>query len=112
MVGYRQVLVFIIPFCSKYALQARQSVRGGSNGSSNNHHEAANLAAGDIALLKAGDRVPADGRLLAATALEIDESSLTGESIPIDKVSRALVKPEAPLAERRNLAFMNTVVTR
>lgn len=74
--------------------------------------DAATLVPGDIVLLEAGDRIPADGRLLAAHALEIEEAALTGESHPVSKVTDALVTADLPLAERINLLYMNTVVTR
>ena len=67
---------------------------------------------GDIVLLDAGDRVPADGRLIAAFSLEIDESTLTGESLPDGKQVAGLAKPDTPLAERLNMTYMNTMVTR
>ena len=70
------------------------------------------LVPGDIVLLEAGDRIPADGRLIHAASLAIDESSLTGESMPAQKDASASVSPEAPLAERQNMAFMNTLMTR
>ena len=70
------------------------------------------LVTGDIVLLDAGDRVPADGRLIAAFSLEINESTLTGESLPVGKQVSALAKPDTPLAERLNMAYMNTMVTR
>jgi Ca2+-transporting ATPase len=73
---------------------------------------AAQLVPGDIVLLEAGDRVPADGRLVATHNVEIDEAALTGESHPVDKDAGATVSEDAPLAERINMAFMNTVVTR
>ena len=67
---------------------------------------------GDIILLEAGDRIPADGRLLEGHQLEIDEAALTGESHAVAKQVEPLSDPEAVLAERINLVFMNTVVTR
>lgn len=70
------------------------------------------LVPGDIVLLEAGDRIPADGRFLVAHALEVDESSLTGESLPTVKRLPALADPELPVGDRANLGFMNTVVTR
>lgn len=70
------------------------------------------LVPGDIVLLEAGDRIPADGRLIQAASLAIDESSLTGESLPVQKDASASVPSEAPLAERQNMAFMNTLMTR
>jgi Ca2+-transporting ATPase len=69
------------------------------------------LVAGDLLLLEEGDRVPADCRILEAKALEVDESALTGESVPMQKDAET-IKDELPLAERRNMAFMSTVVTR
>ena len=70
------------------------------------------LVPGDIVLLEAGDRVPADGRLIQAASVAIDKSSLTGESQPAQKDAGAPVRLDAPLAERQNMAFMNTLVTR
>ncbi|HEX5615525.1 MAG TPA: cation-translocating P-type ATPase, partial [Acidimicrobiia bacterium] len=69
------------------------------------------LVPGDVVLVEAGDRVPADGRIVVAASLEIDESALTGESTPVTKSVDA-VSPGAPLAERSSMAHMNTVVTR
>lgn len=69
------------------------------------------LVPGDVVLLEAGDRVPADGRLRAAPSLEIDESTLTGESTPSAKRLDP-VAIEAGVADRRGSAFMNTTVTR
>ena len=67
---------------------------------------------GDILLLEAGDRVAADGRLWLAAGLEIDESALTGESQPAGKQSALRVAADAPLGDRLNLAYMNTLLTR
>ncbi len=69
------------------------------------------LVPGDIVLLEAGDRVPADGRLVEAHQLEIDESSLTGESLAVRKTVQP-VAADAALADRSCMALMNTVVTR
>ena len=70
------------------------------------------LVPGDIVLLEAGDRVPADGRLVETHSLEIDESALTGESHTVGKHVEKMADAATPLAERTNMAFMNTVVTR
>jgi Ca2+-transporting ATPase len=71
----------------------------------------ADLVPGDIVLLEAGDKVPADGRLLLAANLEVVEAALTGESQAAGKHTQPL--PAAtPLAERSNMLFMNTVVSR
>lgn len=70
------------------------------------------LAPGDIVVLDAGDRVPADGRIIVAHGLEVDESSLTGESHAVGKRAAVLHDEGAPLAERENMLYMNTTVTR
>ncbi|HET9345614.1 MAG TPA: cation-transporting P-type ATPase [Candidatus Limnocylindrales bacterium] len=69
------------------------------------------LVPGDIVNIEAGDLVPADGRILTAATLEIDESALTGESVPVSKQVEA-VAADAALGDRVDLAFMNTQVTR
>ncbi len=73
---------------------------------------ASQLVPGDIVLLEAGDRVPADGRLLGAHNLEADESALSGESQTVQKCVAALAETELPLGDRLNLLFMNTVLAR
>jgi magnesium-transporting ATPase (P-type) len=70
----------------------------------------ADLVPGDIVLLEAGERVPADLRLLRANALRIDESLLTGESVPVDKQVEAVAE-EAAVADRRCMAFGGSLVT-
>jgi P-type Ca2+ transporter type 2C len=67
---------------------------------------------GDVLLLEAGDNVCADGRLSLAAGLEIDESSLTGESQPVTKQVAMLAAADAPLGDRSNMAYMNTLLTR
>jgi len=69
------------------------------------------LVPGDIVILDAGDKIPADGRIISAHTLEIDESSLTGESIPVAKQTQPL-PAHLPLAERNNMVYMNNAVTR
>src|SRR5512136_350696 len=74
--------------------------------------EAEGLVPGDIVLMEAGNLVPADGRLFIAATLEIEEAALTGESVATLKDTAAITKPEVPLGDRINMAFMNTSVTR
>jgi P-type Ca2+ transporter type 2C len=74
--------------------------------------EAEALVPGDIVLLEAGDRVPADARVLAAHNAEVAEAALTGESHAVGKHAGLLSSGEHALAERLNMVFMNTVVTR
>ena len=73
---------------------------------------AEDIVPGDVALLEAGDRVPADGRLWVAAGLEIDESALTGESQPAGKQVAPLPAADVPLGDRSNMAYMNTLLTR
>jgi Ca2+-transporting ATPase len=70
------------------------------------------LVPGDIVILDAGDLVPADGRITGAHNLEVDESSLSGESHALGKQIAGLQEPDLPLAERQNMLYMNTVVVR
>jgi Ca2+-transporting ATPase len=76
--------------------------------------DATTLTPGDVVLLEAGDRVPADGRLLVAASVAVDESALTGESVPVDKTSDVLASSAARMVigDRHNEAFMNTTVVR
>src|SRR5262245_7316309 len=69
------------------------------------------VVVGDVVLLSAGDQVPADGRIVAASALQIDESALTGESTPADKESATLPPGGLGPGDQVNMAFMNTPVT-
>ncbi len=71
---------------------------------------AAELVPGDIVLIASGDKVPADLRLLRCRNLQIDESALTGESVPVDKDS-APAGADAVIAERHGMAYSGTVVT-
>ncbi len=68
------------------------------------------IVPGDILILKTGDRIPADARLLHANELQIDESALTGESFPVPKEQRHLTGT-VPLAERTNMVFQGTTIT-
>jgi len=70
------------------------------------------LVPGDVILLENGDKVPADGRILHATGLDVEESSLTGESVPASKQAHLLVEVLAPIGDRRNMVYMGTLVTR
>ncbi len=72
--------------------------------------EAANVVRGDIVILRSGDKVPADMRLFQVKEARIDESSLTGESVPVQKNTEEL-PPETTLAERVNMAYAGSLVT-
>ena len=71
------------------------------------------LVVGDIVLLEAGDAVPADGRLIEAASLKIEEAALTGESVPVTKETGALSKNnngQVPLGDRKNMAYTGSSV--
>lgn len=74
--------------------------------------EATALVPGDIVNLESGDLVPADGRLLRSATLETQEAALTGESAPVAKDAGRITDPDTALADRTNLVFQNTLVTR
>ncbi|MCA9905493.1 MAG: HAD-IC family P-type ATPase, partial [Anaerolineae bacterium] len=73
--------------------------------------DAEQIVPGDILLLDGGDVVTADARLLEAAKLQVNESSLTGESIPVDKHIKPIAA-DAPMAERSNMVFKGTAITR
>src|SRR5512141_2607245 len=66
------------------------------------------LVPGDVVLLEAGNFVPADLRLIESVNLKIDESSLTGESVAVEKQATGTLKPDVPLSDRHNAAYMST----
>jgi Ca2+-transporting ATPase len=70
------------------------------------------LVPGDVVLMEAGNLVPADGRIILAATLEIEEAALTGESLPVGKSAEPVVGTEVPLGDRTCMAYMNTSVTR
>jgi P-type Ca2+ transporter type 2C len=70
------------------------------------------LVPGDVVSIEAGDIVPADGRLLRAATLEVAESALTGESLPVGKDTDPVADADTPLGDRTGMVYMNTNVTR
>jgi P-type Ca2+ transporter type 2C len=70
------------------------------------------LVPGDIISFEAGDKIPADGRLLVAATLEIEEAALTGESTPVSKSVNPVEGDDVPLGDRVDMAYMNSTVTR
>ena len=74
--------------------------------------DAEELVPGDVVLMEAGNRVPADGRICVAATLEIEEAALTGESLPVAKGTDPVAGVEVALGDRVCMAYMNTSVTR
>ncbi len=90
----------------KLAAPESQVLRGGHRVSI----PAAELVPGDIVFLEAGNYIPADLRLLEAVNLRVDEASLTGESLPVEKNAQTRLEADIPLGDRKNTAFMGTLV--
>jgi Ca2+-transporting ATPase len=72
---------------------------------------ASQLVPGDIVVLEAGNFIPADIRLLEAVNMKVDEASLTGESLPVEKNAALVLDQDIPLGDRKNTSFMGTVVS-
>ena len=72
------------------------------------------LVPGDVGILEAGDAVPADGRLLESASLKIEEAALTGESVPVEKITQAIGlrqgDKDVPLGDRKNMVYMGSTV--
>jgi Ca2+-transporting ATPase len=66
---------------------------------------------GDVLLLRAGDRVSADGRVIEAFSLQVEESALTGESVPVEKRAEAITSDALPLGDRVNMVYAGTAVS-
>lgn len=74
--------------------------------------DASKIVPGDIVILREGDKVPADLRLIETDNLEVDEANLTGESTPIEKEHNIVLSKDVPLTERKNMVFAGTFVVR
>ena len=69
------------------------------------------VCVGDIVMLDAGDYMSADGRLLESHSLQMNESSLTGESLPVDKITNVIEQSDLPIGDRKNMVFSGSFVT-
>ncbi len=112
-VGLNVIVGYFQEFRAQRALeQLRKVVTQYATVKRNNHEiqiETDQLVPGDLVILKAGDKVPADIRLIKLTDLKVNEASLTGESYPVDKITAAL--PSAVIiAEQKNKVFMGTTI--
>jgi Ca2+-transporting ATPase len=91
----------------KQAVRVAQVIRNGSE----QEIPAADLVPGDVVILAAGARVPADGRIVECARLQIEESALTGESHAVTKMTDPLDDEQATLGDRINMSFMGTTIT-
>src|SRR5262245_36431209 len=69
------------------------------------------LVPGDIVLVEAGNYIPADMRVVESVNLKVEEASLTGESVPVDKFADVVLDKDIPIGDRKNTGFMSTMVT-
>lgn len=72
---------------------------------------ASDLVPGDVIVLKAGDKIPADGRLIEAFNLRVEEAALTGESLAVDKTTEKIDGHNIPLGDRKNCVYMGTAIS-
>ena len=91
----------------KQSVRVAHVIRGGVQG----EIPAAELVPGDLVVLAAGERVPADGRIIECARLQIEEAALTGESHAVTKSSDTLDDQHAALGDRLNMAFLGTTIT-
>jgi len=91
----------------KQAVPVAHVIRDGAE----NEIPAADLVPGDVVVLSAGARVPADGRIVESARLQIEEAALTGESHAVTKTSEVLDDKDASLGDRLNMAFLGTTIT-
>lgn len=114
IVVFSALLGFIQEFRAKRALESLKKmlaetirlIRDGEEKEINSE----NVVPGDVIVLEAGDRVPADGRLLEVASLKCDESHLSGESLPVEK-NRDVLPQDTSVADRSNMVFTGSVVT-
>ncbi|MCF8240737.1 MAG: cation-translocating P-type ATPase [Melioribacteraceae bacterium] len=109
------VLGFIQEFQAGKAIESLQKMAAPNATALRNGIEtiipASELVPGDIIILATGDKIPADSRIIEAKNLKIDEAALTGESLPVEKISKLIDDDEAPIGDRVNLLFKGTSVT-
>ncbi|MBN2198334.1 MAG: cation-translocating P-type ATPase [Candidatus Aminicenantes bacterium] len=114
IVAFSAVLGFLQEFKAEKALESLKKMLSPTCTVVRDGHEreipSKDLVPGDIVLLEAGDRIPADARLAEVPTLKCDEAALTGESVPVTKHCGAL-PAETRISDRRNMVFAGTVVT-
>ncbi len=115
IVLFAVLLGFIQEFRSERAIEALRKISAPEatvlRGDEEIDVPAREIVLGDIILLRAGDRMPADARLIEAVNLQVEEAALTGESVPVEKNTAALNNPGLALGDRKNMVFAGTAAT-
>jgi len=115
IVLFAVLLGFIQEYRAERAIEALRQMAAPSASAIRDGQEQAlparDLVPGDIILLRAGDKIPADGRLIEAVNLQIEEAALTGESVPVEKLTAALAGTDLAVGDRRNMAYAGTAAT-
>ncbi|MEE4567242.1 calcium-translocating P-type ATPase, SERCA-type [Paenibacillus polymyxa] len=110
------ILGFVQEFRAERSLRALRQLSAPTakvlRGGKQVHVQARELVVGDIVLLESGDRIPADVRWLSTNGCDVEESALTGESVPVSKHCRPIHAAEVPLGDQKNIGFMGTMMTR
>jgi P-type Ca2+ transporter type 2C len=115
IVGINAVIGYVTESQAERSIQSLRGVTRPSvlalRDGRNQEIQAENIVPGDILVLKPGSYVAADARLIYADRLRVDESTLTGESMPVEKNTATIESLQVPLADRSNMVFMGTLVT-
>jgi len=115
IVLFAVLLGFVQEYRAERAIEALRQMAAPTATVMRDHEErnipARELVPGDMILLRAGDKIPADARLTEAINLQIEEAALTGESVPIEKHVAALAAGELSVGDRKNMAYAGTAVT-
>lgn len=108
-------LAFIQEYKSDKAIEALKKMIAATCRVIRNNEEsiidATRLVPGDIILISAGDKVPADAYLIESHNLEVNEAPLTGESLPVGKTAAAVLSKDTPLVDRKNIIYTTTIIT-
>jgi P-type Ca2+ transporter type 2C len=115
IVLFAVVLGFIQEYRAERAIEALRQMAAPTADVLRDRNEreipARELVPGDVILIKAGDRIPADARLVESVNLQIEEAALTGESVPVEKHTQPLSGDELALGDRKNMAYAGTTAT-
>jgi Ca2+-transporting ATPase len=115
IVLFAVLLGFVQEYRAERAIEALRHMAAPTATVLRDGHEAKaparDLVPGDVILLRAGDKVPADVRLIEAVNLRLEEAALTGESVPVEKHATSLTDDELALGDRKNMAYAGTAAT-